>query len=388
MKVLKSLAFFILLSLVVFAPNGRAVVVLKVKNKQALIHLEGLKTKRGAYFEVVDLYGKKRGLVQIKKTARTKAIGVLKQGSMVKMWSLEPISAKKAIAMQKRAKRAVKIARIQKEKIRRRLAGGKSLRRQAQRKIAQRKRLQRGRAGKRRPASYGGEEYILSDLPETSDQSDEVLGYDSFETAQDESLFPEEGENSQDGGAFSEAEDSETAQKFILGLTPHLEYNFMKVVPDDKDKAEYFMRGLGYGGFLFIDAPLNRFLRAKGSLGYTKFEVSAPAGKCGKREGCSVLAHYLSAGLNLKLKFFDFNSHNFWLALGGRLLQPLAYSNNVLTQESFSPFHGNVGLELGADWNMGRFAIPISLRGNLYMPPTKTIIAGTVELNVGLGYKL
>jgi len=83
----------------------------------------------------------------------------------------------------------------------------------------------------------------------------------------------------------------------------------------------------------------------------------------------------------------QFDNHKLWLAGGGVLMQPLAKSNNILKPESFSPFHGTLGLGAGVDFALGKLIVPVSVRGDLYMPPTRTVTMGAVGLQFGLAYK-
>ena len=80
-------------------------VILKTKGKKVLIYLNGRNTKKGDYFQVVNTDGKAKGLIQIQKTGRVKAIGIVKWGKTQKNWLLEPKSekwAKRRILLKKR----------------------------------------------------------------------------------------------------------------------------------------------------------------------------------------------------------------------------------------------------------------------------------------------
>ena len=385
---LKPLVFAVF---ILFFPSSEAVIVLKIKNKQALIHLEGLKTKRGAYFEAINLYGKKQGIIQIKRVARTKAIGVLKYGRMAKRWSLEPISRKKAVTIQVRAKRrTVRVARIQKEKIKRKLAQRK------QNRLKRRKLAHKQTAASRRgiASSERQEEYIIDDFPKDSDPSQqEVLSYDSDRsgmpgfhksldgTDQASYLYPP-----QEADNTDELIVLKSPKQLSFGLAPRFEYNLMKIIPPG-NQPEYLMKGYTYGLFAFADFSLNRFIRAGGRLGGKYFSVSAEEQKCGVKGGCSLSIYYLSAGLSLKLNLIEFYNHKFWLSGEGVLMQPLAYSNNILKETSFSPFHGTVGGNLGIDFTWKNFVIPVSIGGAVYMPTTETTFTGTAGFQLGLAYK-
>ncbi len=381
----KLFIFFVFFSLILPLPHSGAVIVLKTKDREALIHLEGLKTKAGAYFSAIDLYGQERGLVQIKQVAHSKAIGVLKQGAVAKRWSLEPVSRSKALAMQKKAKRKkLRLARIEREKIKRRKARlmarmeRKKINRQnaRNRRERQRKLAQKKQALRRKIASYDEGEYIINDFPEENNQSSEILSYNSesfdYENDQEESLFPEE---------------EESSKNLIIGLAPFAEYSIMKVTPESS--PDYSLKGYVYGANLLVDFPINHFIRAEGTLGYKKKDLYEEEKACGKSGGCSFIVDYLSMGLSLKLNLGDFNRHKLWLAGKGELFQPLVIpeENNTLTKESFDTIHGALGLSLGLDFATGDFIIPVSFSGSLHMPPTESVIMGNAGLQVALAYK-
>ena len=129
--------FFLISSSMLLAPMSDSAVVLKTKGNQALIDLEGLKIKKGAYFSTVDLYGNKKGILQITRVGHKKAIGVLKGGRMAKRWSIELTSEKKALmAQMKFEKRMKKIARIKVAKLKKQMKLAKKKQKTLQRKLA------------------------------------------------------------------------------------------------------------------------------------------------------------------------------------------------------------------------------------------------------------
>ena len=300
------LQFFIVLSICVyFVPGSQAALILKTKNNQALIHLEGMKTKRGSYFEVVDFYGQKKGLIQIKRVGQQKAIGVVKSGSIGKRWSLEPLSERRAVAQIQRQERSLKIARIQKEKIKKRLALKKkrlALKRKIalkkkrlalKRKIALKKKMiRKRRAARRALASYEGDsEHILDDLPEENlYQSQEVLSYGA-----DSSFAGEEGFSKGGDETFPSGNANQNLYHSVhpgpsrvsLGLSPRFEYNVMNVNPEEENPS-YLMRGLGYGLFAYFDFALNNFVRTELNLGWKEFSVGTEGQNCGNREDCTL----------------------------------------------------------------------------------------------------
>ncbi len=387
MRIILKILFFIFVS-TLFVANSEAVIVLKVKNKQALIHLEGVNTKRGAYFEAIDLYGKKKGILQIKRVGQKKAIGVLKWGKIAKRWSLEPISKNKALAVKKMAKRKVKLALIQKKKIKRKLAKQKIL---LKKRMAAKRKKQRRR---RSIASNNQEEYILNDMPKEfqefpSDSSD----YQSQEVLADDSGYEEEGFRSSDQNQdknfdFQEVYDAEPKgpKQLSAGIAPRMEFGLMQVNPNHN--PGYMATGLGYGLSVFADFALNNLIRTEGSLGFKRFAVHADENKCGERRGCSVEINYITAGLSLKMNIMDFNDHKLWGALEGVLMYPMRppVSNQILENESFDPPHGTLGLALGTDITMGNFIFPISFRSGFHIPPSKGAVVGNAGLQLGVAY--
>ena len=374
---MKFLLSFILFYSLLLVPSSEAAFVLANKNKQVLIQLEGLKTKKGAYFIVADLYGKLRGLVQIKRVGQTKAIGVLRRGHIATRWSLEPTSKTRAVAIQKRSKRRAAIAYLQKERARQKLARQKLVKR-------------------RSIASYENQgEYILEDMPEESDyQSQDILNednnlekYGSSEAIYDNRNFHSNEDYKNQNSSFENPISSKKLKRFTIGFAPRVEYNFMYINPEESGIPSYLMDGLGYSAFLFVDFSLNHFLRAEGSVGFKQFSVATDGQSCGNRENCYLKMNYIGSALNLKINVIEFYSHKFWLAAEGSLMFVLQYSNKAsLDKDSFYPFHGSLGGALGLDFSIGNFVVPISLRSGLYNP-TATTITGSVGAQMGLAYK-
>ncbi|MCZ0932546.1 MAG: hypothetical protein OXJ52_05280 [Oligoflexia bacterium] len=401
-----------LFTLIFFLPIAGAVVVLKTKEKKALVLLEGVKTQKGAYFDVFDLNGNKKGLARMDRIAETKAIVSLKSGSIAKKWFLEPVSKELALyELKKERKRRALSARIHRDQIKRkvafkkqrlkkakkrRLALKKQLAREKQRKLARMRALdkkrrlaKKKRAIKRKLASYSLEENVLEDLgEETMEQSPEVLSYE----------IPSQSDEAQANLEESKAPVIETEPElieiekdksdfFTVGILPRVEYDFMKVSP--LSASDYFMSGLGFGAVLSTGFALNPFIDLGANIGAKRFSVSAGEEECGRAGGCSLLIYYALASVNLKLNLIQFYGHKLWLMGAGTLLQPLVYSNKVpnLTKESFSPFHGAVGGGLGLEFNFGNFTIPVSLDAHIHMPPTQTTLTGNVGLQFGLSYK-
>ena len=353
------------------ADTAQAAIILKTKNKKALIYLEGLRTKKGAYFESFDLYGKRKGFVQIEKIGDTKAIGVLKWGRIGKRWSLEPISQSQAIAQINRRKRNSRTARIQRDKFKRK---------QARRKTRVRRRI----------ASVE-REYILGDIPPSADwQSQDVLSYEESHpptpsstplpsSAQEENFLSAPAENKQR---------SKPPYSALLGVSPLLTFNFMAV--NRSSDESYNMSGLGYGGRFFVDIPLNHFVRIGGHVGYKKFSASASDEECGRRSGCFIALDYITAGLNFKLSVMEIKQNQLWLAGEGVLMYPIDKDDagSPISQESISSLHGAVGGALGMNLSFGPLIVPLSVHVGLYMPPSETVLTGVGGIQAGLAYKL
>lgn len=398
---------------IVFPLSSHSAFILQIKRQQALIHLEGLKTKKGSYFEILDLYGTKKGIIQIQRTGHQKAIGTLKLGKMGKRWSLEPISKSKAIAAQKKAKTKAKIALYKKAKTKaKKWAALIKKLNQQQRIIAQHKNMARKKKirKRRRPqtrsvASYQ-KEYIATDHPQKAIhyqsphyQSREVLlsksevpytNEDEYYNVPDTEFNPQnqdEWENQ-----HRSRKQSSFFSKLTVGLSPRVEYNFMNVKPPRE--PGYFMKGLRYSIFSFMDYSVNRVISIGSTIGFREFYVFAHQGLCGRRGGdCFLDIDYIVGGLNIKFNIEQFNGHQLWLSLEGYLMHlmnkrpPMQMPENSLTDSSFYGLHGMLGGAIGVNFKFGAFIVPVALRANI-MPPTREILIGNAGLEVGLAYKL
>ena len=389
--------FFIFFVVILITPNSQAIVILKVKNKRALIDLEGLRTKKGAYFEAIDAYGKKRGFVQIKRIGKRKALGIVKLGMINKKWSLEPTSKKKVLkGIIKRRRQARQDVLIQEENKKQLLLARKRKmeRKKRAERIKERKRLaKQKRAFKRFLASYkeGDEGYIESFPEKDPYQSKDVLSYN---TPPQGNIYSGASSNTSNlvnpvGSvqAISEIKgvhEKSKRMEFLLGISPRVEYNIVSANPP-KNKPSYLMQGLGFGVFVHADLSVNSFLRVGGNLGFKKFSVSAE--KCGSRS-CFLKVDYAYSGADLKLNVLQLDSHKFWLGFETALMYPVAISNkSQIEKSSFSLFHGTMGLALGLDLAFGNIVIPFSLKGSLLMPPSTTTLTGNFGLQAGIAYK-
>ena len=374
-----------------FVPSSPAAIVLKTKNKQALIHLEGLKTRKGAYFEAVNLYGKKQGIIQIKRVGNKKAIGVLKWGKMAKRWSLEPTSKKRVLALQKRVKRRAKIARIQKEKIKRKFhSRGKSLKKKKRRLAARKKQKRRFIASYQEPEESVSEQSVTdnSDYQNTQKdydyQSQEVLSSQSSDPESDFVDADQIHEHSDLQETYSK--DSDSYKGFLLGFAPRFEYNFVKI--SSRGLPGYTMTGPGWGFFALADFSITDLIRAGGNFGFKRFNASANEDRCGQRD-CYLAINYLSLGLNIKLNVMDFDDHRLWLALEWNGMMPVGVDSSAwFDDRSFEfPYHGSLGTVLGFDFSIGDFVIPVTARLSVYMPPTATTIVFNSGLQAGVAYR-
>ncbi len=346
--------FLFTLSLLFLPFSVESAVVLKINNNQALIHLEGLRTKRGAYFEALDLYGNSKGLVQIKRVGDKKAIGTLKLGRIGLKWSLEPKSKRWAISKL----RKYKMALLQKQKLKRK----RFIQQQRKKRLLAQKR----RNAQREIASNDQEEFLIDDNQFSFNNSD---NYDSYNDSND--FYNKESSKHPYSGNFT------------IGVQPIGSFNFMKISPSKKNSI--FIKGFGYGGRFFVEASVNDFLSIGGHAGYQRYSAKSED-KCGKST-CSLDIDYVIAGLTLKGHLLNKKSIKLSLGIDGSLLYPLGYLNKAnLSKESFD-FHGTLGLILGVDLSFGNFVIPISVTPSLVVPPTATTLVGTTSVNLGFGYR-
>lgn len=394
--------------------------ILQTKNKQALIDLEGLRTRKGAYFTAVDMYGNNRGFVQIKKIGPTKAIGSLEMGRMKRGWSLMPVSKSRVLAVKKSAERKAvrRIARIRKEKIKNSLKKSRLLR---QRRLSAEKRRESERhhieqlrhRPSRHPASYENDRNwddfedsswsssyddrssSLEDSPYRSSPQPDVSYQDippEENSVQPSTNYEDNLQQSTDYRAHDpsppEPRDNLSHKPFgfHLGIAPQMSYNFMRVDPSSEEPS-YTMKGLGWGLLLFANKELNRFMSAEGSLGWKSSSVSLDGDTCGQRRDCLFETSFLSAGAHIKLNAAHFNKHKLWIGVEGDLMYLINESNNVVKQDTLGLIHGSLGLALGMNFQMESFFFPVSLKGGIYMPPSKTITRYFFGLQAGLGYQ-
>ena len=373
----------IILFFAFFAAPSQGAVVLKVKNSQALVHLEGMRAGKGSYFEVLDIYGERRGIVNVKRAGKKKAIVALKWGRIKKGWSLEPTSKKQALNQikqdgegkksrqallkKKRLKKKRRLARLEKQKLKRR----------ARRKRMRKRRLARKRAAAHRrlasvepyeDAYTEPEEYLINDnqLSGGGNPADNV-------PAPEDSLLPSSEEMREGGGGIS--------FPFTVGVQPEGGFDLLKIKPRARAPVSS-LSGLGYGGKIFFSAHVNDFLSVEPQIGYRKYSVSSK--DCDERGGCFLSLDYVTAGADLKI----YLTGNFWAGARGVLMYPLQYENKTdLKEESFEGLHGTLGGALGYDIAVGNLIAPVSLHASLFMPHSKTVSFYSVGLAFGLGFQ-
>ena len=378
------------LSLIVLWPiSSDSALILRVKDKKALIHLQGVHTREGAFFRIYNLDNNKKGLLKIDKVSQTKAIGTLKVGSMSKKWNLEPVSKRTALMeLRKASQRQQRQAMIHREKLKRRLARKRAM--QKQQRLAKKK-----RALSRKVASYSLEENVLEGLdigePEEEQHSEEILSYSN----------PSEADTTEDYPSFEEPADYPTMNTkqvrkntrqgdvFQLGLNFNPQFNLMKAKPNNG--TNYDMKGVG--GSVYIQALLSStsFLDISGMLGYRYFSVSSPEGTCPQDDGCSLLVHHLAAMGHLKFNLLDFNNKTLWFSTETSLIIPIAYRNHVpdLNKEAFESLSllGTLGAGIGIDFKIGQWILPLSLNGSVVMPISQTTLILSGGLQTGFRYQ-
>ena len=369
----KVLPLFI--GLILFPPMSPSSIILKTKKKAALIHLEGLRTKRGSYFDVIDIYGRKRGIMKIKKVGYQKAIGVLKVGSFDERWSLEPIGRRRALAQIRRAKQ--KIAFMKED--------------QKYRSLKKQKLAQRESAKSRSPASSSSDEYIMDSEPKTNSyQSQDVLAY-SEEGATDD-MISMEGNPMEMNLQREELKASNYTEGFILpdkrfnlGSDLRLEYNFARANPGS-NVSPYFMHGFGYGLFLNSNVYLTEKVGLKTEVGFNRLNVSTEARKCGSRPKCHLEINYVTGSLSLKYSFMRVREQPLWMGIGLSGMFPVNHSSSIsLSGKSFSSLHGSVDFSLGLDLNFDKLNLPLIFKFGI-LPPTSTFLMGYLGLRLGISY--
>ena len=379
---------------------------MKVKDRKALIHLQGMKTREGSYFRVYNLDNRRRGLLKIDRVSHTKAIGTLKVGAMSQKWNLEPVSKRTALFELKSAsERKERLALIQKEKMKRRVAQKKAMERRRflarqkalehkRRQLAEKRRLAHKKKNlARKVASFSLREDVLEGLDEYSDdmgQSDEVLSYNHPE--------PEPEVKTVDGDySYPKIESQrlrrykKRAEYFDLGLRLTPEYNFMTLKP--RSSPSYSIQGVGGSIHLHALASRDSLIEFGGLVGYRYFNASTSWEEdgCPRDEGCTLLVHYFSAMSHFKFNVLKFKQHVFWVSGEGSLMLPLLYLSRIpdLKSDHFEgiSLHGTVGVALGFDFKLGDIVLPVGISGSLHMPWSQTTLLLAGALQTGLRYR-
>ena len=408
------MAHYMAIAFALSALPAESAFILQTKRKQALIDLEGIRTRKGAYFTAVDNYGNNRGFVQIKKIGPTKAIGFLEMGRMKRGWVLVPVSKSRALAVKESARRKAvrRIASIRREKIKNSLRKSRRLRQRRlsaeQRREDERRHIERlRRRPSRHPASYENDRN-WDDFEDSSWSSYEGEP-SSFENSQyhpapqpsrdykendfspppqaQNQLQPSSDDTDETGAMESSGDLS--AKPFVLGVAPRMDYNFMRVNPSSEDPS-YTMKGLGWGLGLFAEREFNRFMAAQAALGWKSSSVYIDGDTCGQRRECFFETSFLYGSAAVKLNAAHFKKHKLWVGIEGDLMYLINdtdESNNVIKQDTLGLFHGSLGLALGLNFDMEPFVFPVALKGGIYMPPSKTITRYFFGLQAGFGYQ-
>ena len=380
----------LILSFLILFPglSAQGAVILKKKNRQALLHLEGLKTKPGAFFKVLDWRGNSRGLMQIKRLSKNKkkAIGVLKTGKMAKNWALEPVSHRVAERKLKRLK-GKKLALLKKRRSMRRLANVRAKKRRELVRSVKRKQ-------RRIPSRY---------LSNVNEDIQEEANYEQ-ETQNEQYMIDEKSVSPPQEDYYNpdflkkvstEADSSDSDLNLTVGASVSPSFSFMKLQYRD---IELMPTGMGFDGQVFVEGTMNDSIRWNAHTGYRTFSARVQDSLCNRKE-CFLSMNYLIGGAGLKFNLVDKNSFTLWGGLWSDMMFLLGYDNEIvishrdegditLNKDSFM-LHGVIGFSLGADIQAGKkLTIPLALEGYLFMPPTATVTAGSVSLRLGLGWKL
>lgn len=351
-------------------PLTEAAVVLKTKGRKVLIHLEGTKTKKGSYFQVLNLYGEPRGLVQVQRVGKKKAIGVLKLGKIRKNWALEPKS-------KKWGKRQQRIAKLKKRKAyKRRLAAKrKANRRRMQRRLASVDQQEEEYLIDNRQQGYESEEAYQSDSGDRSYRSERVSGY------RDDDYYESKREESRNQGFFSNYDNMDLA----VGVMGAGGFNNMTLKPIDAN-----LSGFGWEGLGFADVSFENGFAASAYLGYKNFQIeNKRALQCGRGHHCFLGLKYIKIGGDLKYIFSRSKNFDLWGGVSGSLLWLIAepVNNAGIKDDSFG-LHGTLGPILGVNIKTNNLIIPLSIQASLFNFPTETTTSWSLFLKLGLGLSL
>ena len=360
----------------------------EIKGDRALIHLEGKKIKKGTWFKVIDPQGKAKGLIQIQKTGKVKAIASVKMGTIEKAWPLESISSKKA-------RKLVENARIKKrKKYLRKIA---AYERAVQKRLAQKIRRKRAirkleKERMRRLASVeDADNEIYSDIYAENEADEDSLaafeGYGSENMEERvENSFP--GYNDKNEPVdVSQGNKRKGAIKMSFGAFASGGLNSMKLY-DTKKEPIATLSGFGYEGLGFAEINFHKRFALTGFGGYKHFKIGNDSKDCRGGDPCFLKVQYIKLGGELKYIFFQDKRFDLWGGVGGSLILPRTVDNHAgLTRKSFD-LHGTVGPILGANFKTRKLIFPISVQLSLFNPPTKTTFSWSIFFRAGFGVKI
>lgn len=380
---MRHLKVFFVFFIVLFSPFVESAFVLKAKDEKALIHLEGKKIKKGAWFKVINPQGKAKGLVQIKKTGKSKAIAILKLGKIEKAWPLESINSKKA-------RKLVAEARSKKRKayLRKIAAYERAVKRKVAEKIKRKRairKLERRRA--RQLASMDDSDDSIYDGIYAENESDgkdfEGYGSDSMEERVENS-FPGYNDKKELNEIHQGNRKKETI-KMLFGAFVSGGLNSMKLKPEEIDTT---LSGFGWEGLGFSEINFQERFALTGFVGYKHFQIGNESADCNGRDPCFLKVSYIKFGGELKYIFFQDRRFDLWGGIGGSLILPRTVDNYAgLTEKSFD-LHGTVGPLLGANFKTKKLVFPLSLQLSLFNPPTDTTFSWSIFFRAGCGVKI
>lgn len=377
---MRHLRSFFVFFIILFSSFAESAFFLKVKGDRALVHLEGKKIKKGAWFKAINPQGKVKGLVQIQRTGKAKAIAALKMGKMEKTWPLESISGKKA-------RKLVANARIKKRK--KYLKKIAAYKRAAQKRLA--KKIRRKRAIRKLERKRMRQLASVEDADTYGENESDGDNFVSFNGYGSENM-EERVENSFPGykdpvDAPLKRHRAKEALKISFGALAGGGLNSMKLYDKDRELIAT-LSGFGWEGLGFAEIDFQKSFALTGFAGYKHFQIGSESTDCTGREHCSLKIQYIKFGGELKYIFFQDKRFDLWSGIGGSLILPRAVDNRAgLTRESFD-LHGTVGPLFGANIKTKKLIFPLSLQLNLFNWPTKTTFSWSVFFRAGCKVKI
>ena len=361
---------FLLLILLSFPFFSQSAVILKVKGNNALVHLEGIVTSRGSYFEVYNLEGSPAGLVKIKRVGNKKAIGELQLGKIKPRWSMEPKSTRWAMAKLKKNKKE-RLALIKKQKRKKLLAAKKrrilrAKKRRRQQLLAQKRKKQKLQ---RELAEFNREEeYVLND--------NEIL-YSNEDSDNDYS-------HSDEKSSYGKKDNI----TFSVSFQPEATFNMMRIVPPTKSSVDPFrIAGPGFGGSIFLDTEFHKNISLGLQAGYRRFSAGSSATCPPEGRKCSLKVDYAIGGFALKTHTQLAEMLTVFGGLNGKFMFPIGYINDArLSANAFNGLHGTLGFISGFEIALDNIKIPLTLGLDIMMPPTETTLTIMGGASLGFGF--